>query len=383
MAREHRIPRSGYSSQVPSPGAVPPARIDWKAYGVAVGLVVVATSVSALERAVFALPDIVMLHLVAIMIVASRFGRGPALLSALLSVASYDFFFIPPFHTFDVSDVRHTLTFVMMFVTGLVISGLTFRIRRQEQEARVQALRVRTEELRSSLLSAVSHDLRTPLAVITGASTTLLDSSTSLAEGQKRDLLQTISEEAERLERLVANLLDMTRVESGSLQVKREWMPLEEIVVSVLSRLESKLRDRPVRTDLPAELPLLSVDPILFEQVFINLFENVSKYTPKGTPVDVRARVNDERIVIEIMDHGPGIPAGEEERVFEKFVRGPNAGTGGVGLGLAICRGIVEAHGGRLSAENRSEGGATFRIELPIVGTAPPFPAEKDSEVAA
>jgi len=362
---------------------VPPARFDWKAYGVAVGLVVVATSVSAFERAVFALADIVMLHLVAIMIVASRFGRGPALLSALLSVASYDFFFIPPFHTFDVTDVRHTLTFVMMFVTGLVISGLTFRIRRQEQEARVQALRARTEELRSSLLSAVSHDLRTPLAVITGASTTLLDSSTTVTESQKRDLLQTISEEAERLERLVANLLEMTRVESGSLSVKREWMPLEEIVVSVLARFESKLHDRPVRTDLPAGLPLLSVDPILFEQVFINLFENVSKYTPAGTPVDVRARVNDERIVIEIMDHGPGIPAGAEESVFEKFFRGPNVGTGGVGLGLASCRGIVDAHGGRLSAENRAEGGATFRIELPIVGAAPPFPAEKDSEVAA
>jgi two-component system sensor histidine kinase KdpD len=175
----------------------------------------------------------------------------------------------------------------------------------------------------------------------------------------------------------------MTRVVSGSLNVKREWMPLEEIVVAVLARLESKLEGRVIDTDIPDDLPLISVDPILFEQVFINLFDNVAKYTPPGSSVAVRARATDGTVTIEIVDSGPGLPEGNENQVFEKFYRGPQARTGGVGLGLAICRGIVEAHGGTLSAANRPEGGAAFRIRLPIVGTAPPVPADKDSEVAA
>jgi len=237
-------------------------------------------------------------------------------------------------------------------------------------------VRARTEEMRSSLLSTVSHDLRTPLAAITGASTTLLDTSVRVTEMQRKELLETICEEADRLERLVANLLDMTRVESGSLKVKREWMPLEEIIVSVLTRLEPKLEGREIRMEVPDDLPLISVDPVLFEQVFVNLFENIAKYTPAKSGVEVRGRTNDDGIVVEVMDHGPGIPTGTEQRIFEKFFRGPQARAGGVGLGLAICRGIVEAHGGRLCAENRPEGGATFRIELPIVGTAPPIPLE-------
>jgi two-component system sensor histidine kinase KdpD len=204
-----------------------------------------------------------------------------------------------------------------------------------------------------------------------------------IADTQRRELLETIREEAERLERLVSNLLDMTRVESGGLKVKREWMPLEEIIGAVLARLESKLEGRDIATDFPDDLPLISVDPILFEQVFVNLFDNAAKYTPDGSAVEVRARAESGAVVIEVIDHGPGLPEGTEQRVFEKFYRGPHARAGGAGLGLAICRGIVEAHGGTLAAENRPEGGATFRIRLPILGTAPPLPADKDSEAAA
>jgi two-component system sensor histidine kinase KdpD len=251
---------------------------------------------------------------------------------------------------------------------------------RLAEDAKTQALRARTEEMRSSLLSTVSHDLRTPLAAITGASTMLLDGSARLTVGQRTELLETICEEAERLERLVSNLLDMTRVASGSLKVKREWVPIEELVVSVLARLESKLEGRAVRMDIPDDTPLVSVDPILFEQVFVNLFENIAKYTPANTAVEVRGRAQDGNVVVDVMDYGPGLPKGAEQRIFEKFFRGPQARSGGVGLGLAICRGIVEAHGGRLSAANRPEGGAVFRIELPIVGSAPPFPADRESE---
>jgi two-component system sensor histidine kinase KdpD len=224
--------------------------------------------------------------------------------------------------------------------------------------------------MRSSLLSAVSHDLRTPLAAITGAATTLRDADGVLLE-QRSDLLQTICEEAERLERLLGNLLDMTRVEARALGVKREWVPLEELVGSALTRLEGKLGSRVVETDLPTDLPLLGVDPVLLEQVFVNLLENACKYTPPQTPIEVKARVANATLTIEIADRGPGIPAGDEERVFDKFYRGPHVGIGGVGLGLPICRGIVDAHGGSIRADNRVGGGAVFRIDLPLVGEAP------------
>ncbi|HEX7480139.1 MAG TPA: ATP-binding protein, partial [Polyangiales bacterium] len=238
------------------------------------------------------------------------------------------------------------------------------------EDAKAAALRARTEEMRSSLLSAVSHDLRTPLAAITGAATTLRDADGVPLE-QRSDLLQTICEEAERLERLLGNLLDMTRVEARALGVKREWVPLEELIGSALTRLEGKLGSRVVETDLPTDLPLLGADPVLLEQVFVNLIENACKYTPPQTPIEVKARVANATVTIEIADRGPGIPAGDEERVFDKFYRGPHVGIGGVGLGLPICRGIVDAHGGSIRAENRVGGGAVFRIDLPLVGEAP------------
>lgn len=353
-------------------------------YGWAVGLVGLATVLAAAGRAVFTLADIVMLYLLAITIVALRFGRGPSITSAVLSVASYDFFFIPPFYTFQVTDLRHTLTFAMMFGASLLVSGLTLTIQRQEQEARRREeqtaaleLRARTEEMRSSLLSAVSHDLRTPLAAITGAATTLRDDAAAVSEAQRADLVSTICEEAERLERLVGNLLHMTRLEAGGPTIKREWVPIEELVVSALARIEDKISKRTVTSDLPDSLPLVSVDPVLFEQVFLNLFENAAKYTPEGSPLEIHGEVRAGDVVIEIMDRGPGIPEGDRARIFDKFYRGPGSGRSGVGLGLAICRGIVEAHGGAIAAENRPGGGSVFRISIPV-GAAPAVPADRD-----
>jgi two-component system sensor histidine kinase KdpD len=257
-------------------------------------------------------------------------------------------------------------------------SALALERARLADEAKAAALRARTEEMRSSLLSAVSHDLRTPLAAITGAATTLRDGDGAVESGQRAELLDTICEEAERLERLVRNLLDMTQLESGSLQVKREWVPIEEVVGSALTRLESRLAGRPIAADLSPDLPLVSVDPVILEQVFVNLLENVRKYTPASSPIDIRGRADRAAMTIEVADRGPGLPAGGESRIFEKFFRGPHSGVPGAGLGLAICRGIVEAHGGTLAAENREGGGALFRITLPFVGQPPAVPKEAE-----
>jgi two-component system sensor histidine kinase KdpD len=166
----------------------------------------------------------------------------------------------------------------------------------------------------------------------------------------------------------------MTRLESGGIRVRREWVPLEELIGAALTRLDSKLANREVVTRLPADSPLLSVDPVLFQQVFVNLLENAAKHAPADSPIEIRAEVADEAVVVDVLDRGPGIPAGAEEKVFEKFYRGPHVSAGGVGLGLAICRGIIDAHGGTIRAQNRAGGGALFRIELPVVGQAPEVP---------
>jgi two-component system sensor histidine kinase KdpD len=182
-------------------------------------------------------------------------------------------------------------------------------------------------------------------------------------------MAQTIYEEAERLNRLLRNLLDMTRLESGALKVNKELQPLEEVIGAALGRLEEALADRPVNIQLPPNLPFVPIDSVLIEQVFVNLLENAIKYTPAHSSIDLSASAEGAAIVAEVADRGPGLPPGDEQRIFEKFyrARAPAAGNGsGVGLGLTICRGIVEAHGGRIWAENRVGGGAIFRFTLPI-----------------
>jgi two-component system sensor histidine kinase KdpD len=240
------------------------------------------------------------------------------------------------------------------------------------EEARRAEVEIEAERLRSSLLSSVSHDLRTPLGVITGATSTLLDDEATLDPATRRELLQTAHEEAERLNRLVRNLLDMTRLAAGTIRPKKEWHPLDEIVGVALQRLEGRLEGRPIEVDLPKELPPVPLDDVLIEQVFINLLENALKYTPADTPIEIRARSTPGEVEIEVADRGPGVPAEERDHVFEKFFRLTREGTeGGAGLGLAICRGLIDAHGGRIWVEDRDGGGARFRFTLPIEGTPP------------
>jgi two-component system sensor histidine kinase KdpD len=240
-----------------------------------------------------------------------------------------------------------------------------------EQTQREQ-LEIEAERLRTALLSSLSHDLRTPLGAITGAASSLLETPSGLSDATRRDLLKAILEEAERMNRLIVNLLDMIRVESGALEVQKEWQPLEEVVGVALIRLDVRLRDHPVQVHLPPDLPLVPLDAVLIEQVFVNLLENAVKYTPPGTPIDVSATADGGFVRMEVADRGPGLPPGEEARVFDKFHRAPGiVAQSGVGLGLTICRGIITAHGGRIWAENRAGGGAAFRFTLPLSGAPP------------
>jgi two-component system sensor histidine kinase KdpD len=231
--------------------------------------------------------------------------------------------------------------------------------------AQASTVQIESERLRNSLLSTISHDLRTPLAALVGMADTL-----ALTEGpttaQQREIVQSVRQSALRMNALVSNLLDMARLEAGSVHLNRQWQPLEEVVGSALAALAPVLRGRPVRVDLAEDLPLLHFDAVLIERVLGNLLENAAKYTPAGSAIELAARATSDAVVLTLDDHGPGLPRGKEEAIFQKFARGSKeSATPGVGLGLAICRAIVAAHGGTIAAETRPAGGARFTVKLP------------------
>lgn len=495
-----------------------PHRTAWHQYASALVVVAICGLIDApIFRLQLAEANLVMVFLLGVVYSAARYGRGPGVLASIASVLVFDFFYVPPYLTFAVSDTQYVLTFMVMFAIAILISALTARIREQAQISRQRARRTEslyhmsqrltgqvglhqlsavavqqltavfggdvaiflpdvekrlklatgshtefalkeneaavaqwvfahqkqaglgtntlpsayalylplvgsqgsvgvlavrpaeveqllshdqrqlletftsqialalereqlavqvqsvlvqaeTERLRSSLLASVSHDLRTPLAVISGASSSLLESADSLKPETRHDLYQTIFDDSHRLSRLVDNLLDMTRIESGSVTVNRQLHLIEELIGSALHRMSKRLAGRQVTTRVPADLPLVPLDEVLVEQVLVNLLENVEKYTPAGSPIEISARQAEDQLIVEVADSGPGLSPGDEERVFERFYRGAAATDGrrGAGLGLAICRAIVSAHGGRIWAENRPAGGARFGFSLPL-----------------
>ena len=466
--------------------------------------------------------DIAMLFLLAVVFAATRWHRGPALTATILAIAAFDYGFVPPYYTFNVSDEAYFLTFAVMLAVALVMGRLTARIREQAEDAeererrtaaayslsrelaevasrmeqipiltrhlsaalggdaavaivedqdessmaprwptdgmfedvatRVAAvwayehgeaagpgthhcaeaeacivplraatrtmgvvvirpappgripaasawhsatvlaeqasaaleranfaerhervrIEVEAERLRTALLSSLSHDLRTPLGTIEGSASSLLQDSPLLPLEARSELAETIVQESRRMTRLVGNLLDMVRVETGGLAVKKSWQPLEEALGVALLRLEEQLKGHPVGTKLPSDLPLVPIDELLIEQVFLNLLENAAKYTPQGTPINIIAWAEPGAVVVEVSDRGPGVPLDAEQSVFRKFYRTPRSEgdgeLGGAGLGLTICEGIVVAHGGRIWVQRAAEGGAAFRFTLPLDG---------------
>lgn len=508
------------------------------------------TGVASVVSARLDLTNLVMLYLLGVVFSAVRLGRGPGVLQSFLSVAAFDFFFVPPRMSFSVSDTQYLLTFFGMLLTSLVISHLTSTLTRQasiaqRRERRTGAIyamarelgaaltteqiveigsrhvgevfrarvafllpdsadqvrqkieepdavvtltgadldcdvgqwvydqqkpagrgtdtlpataalylplkapmrtrgvlavasrdprelevpeqlrmldafaaqialalervhyveiardalvNMESERLRNSLLSAISHDLRTPLTTIVGFSSMLANARAAAphtlaadrSAQREGELVDAIHDEALRMTGIVTNLLDMARLQAGSVQLKREWSLLEETVGAALAACKRVLAQHPARVSLPADLPLLQMDAVLMERLFTNLFENAAKYTPADTPIDIGAeRVTDDGhpfVRVHVDDHGPGLPSGMETRIFDKFTRGEKeSATPGIGLGLAICRAIVEAHGGRIGALNRTgpDGrvtGARFWFTLPV-DTPPAVPAVPDDDL--
>ncbi len=364
-------------------------------YAKAAGVMGLCTALAGVFRhAGMAEANVVMTLLLGVAVVAARCGRGPSIAASFAGVLLFDVLFVPPFGSLAVADLQYLITFAVMLGVALLTSALTERIRRQaaaqvamaaehdrlRDAAQATRLQAETERLRNSLLSSVSHDLRTPLATIAGASSSLLELGSVQDEETRRALLKTICDEASHLSQFVENILQMTRLQSGSLVLHKEWQPVEEVIGSALGRMETALAQHPVSTHVPQDLPMAPFDGVLMEQVLVNLLDNAVKHTPPGTPIELAASAGGRQLAIEVADSGPGIPEEEKERVFEKFYRIRRPGVkaqAGTGLGLCICQAIVAAHGGRIWVENRPGGGARFRIALPIEGEPPPVASEE------
>jgi two-component system sensor histidine kinase KdpD len=241
------------------------------------------------------------------------------------------------------------------------------RIRSREEVDLAHAEVLAQERLRNALLSSVSHDLRGPLSVVQGAATALVDGGDALSPARRREYLRTISDQASGLNRLLGNLINMTSLDAGMVTARKEYVPTEEVIGAALSALEESLHDRSVKVRIEPEATMVWIDPVLFQQVLVNLLENAAKYSSADLPIEISAHGANAHVELHVEDRGPGVPAGEEERVFEKFHRA-TASAEGMGLGLTICRGIVTVHGGTIRCENRPGGGARFVVTLPDGG---------------
>jgi two-component system sensor histidine kinase KdpD len=351
-------------------------RHAWTGYAWAVGATAACSAAGFAMRPRFDLVNVAMVYMLAVVFVALRYTRGPAIVTAVLCVATFDFVFVPPAGTFTVDDVQYLLTFAIMLAVGLTITSLTQRTRLQAREQARLEIAAETERIRSALLSSISHDLRTPLAVMTGASSSLAERGEGLDESERRALAQSVFDQARDMSEHVTKILEMTRLENDAIALDRDWVSLAEVAGALLRKLSGRLASHRLLVELPDDLPLVRVDAALVEQAIANLLDNAAKHTPPGTVVRLRACVRGSEIVVSVEDYGGGLRDSELERVFDKFQRGTMEPTvGGVGLGLSICRAIVRLHGGVAWAERIPEGGTAFRFTLPLE-TMPEMPAE-------
>jgi two-component system sensor histidine kinase KdpD len=253
------------------------------------------------------------------------------------------------------------------------LAALAIERSQLEEQSKQAQLSTATEKLQSALLNSISHDLRTPLATITGSFSSLFEAETAkkgtvkLSKKDRLELIENGMQESTRLNRLVGNLLDMSRIESGSFKLLKQLGDFQEVIGSALARFSENFLEHPVRTDIEPGLPLVSMDVMLIEQVMVNLLDNAMKYSISGTPIDIRVYYAGGEIKTSIADIGAGIPPADLERIFDKFYRVHHPDEiSGTGLGLSICKGIIEAHGGKIWAMNHPKGGAILTFTLPL-----------------
>ncbi len=315
---------------------------------------------------------VALLLLVTVSLIAMFFDILPVLLAALLSALIWDFFFIPPHFTFAVNSTEDLLMLLMYFIIAMVNAALTYKIRQIENEANKKEEKEKTVLLYNTLLNSLSHELRTPISTIIGATDNLLTESDKLSDKNKNELLTEVSKASLRLNRQVENLLNISRLETGFIKPKKDWCDINELVYGVVNRIKENYDNHPINVQIKENLPLFKLDFGLIEQVLNNLIYNAIQYIPKYSIISIIIFCKDEKLILIIEDNGNGFPEDEIDKVFDKFYRLKNSNTGGTGLGLSIVKGFVEVHNGTIKLENIPEGlsadkagGARFTIEIP------------------
>ncbi len=339
-----------------------------KPYALALLVMGVTTLLAWLLQPYVSLPNLVLLFVLAVVVVAFFVGNGPSVLAAVSASVLYGVLYVPWPYLNGHEHGQYLLTGVITLLLSLLISQLVVRwrdvalaLKRLQPVTRA----LDAERLRNSVLSALSHDLRTPLAGLVGASSSLLSPELVLTEAQRRELTQLIYDESVRIQAMVDNLLELARLEAGSVALSRDWQALEEILGPLTALWRQRLAPRRVQLHCPADVPLIRADPRLLERVFANLLENAGKYTPPDTTVQIHVTVTETTVQIQLSDDGPGF-LDPPELLFQRFYRGDQAQRSqGAGLGLAIAHAIVEAHGGTLSASTATPHGAQFTVVLP------------------
>ena len=352
---------------------------EWAGYAWALLAVAACTGAGLAMTPRFDVVNVGLVYALGVVLVALRHPRGPAIVASVAGVAAFDVLFIPPRGEFTVDDPQYLITFAVILVLALVTSSLVERVRRQARAQAGLALQAETEHVRSVLLASISHDLRTPLTVLTGASSSLATSGERMTSEERQALAKNVFDQSREISDRVAKILQMTRLETGAMTIQRDWASFSEIAGSVMSRLAERLSSHRLIVEIPGDLPLLRVDAALIEQALANLLENAATHTPAGTVVRLLAEKQGGEMLVTVQDYAGGAPPRDLERIFEKFHGGTAEGAGaGMGLGLAICRAIVRLHGGRAWARQIPAGGTAFHFTLPLDAepVMPPEPAE-------
>lgn len=305
------------------------------------------------------------LLLATLSIIALLCGIVPVVVSAILSALTWNFFFIPPRYTFHIGNAEDVFLFVMYFVIAMVHASLMYKLKQIQKLALEKEEKAATLKLYSTLLNSLSHELRTPIATIIGASDNLLTMNGNLSDANKQNLLSEISVASLRLNQQVQNLLDMSRLDSGTIRLKTDWCDINELVYKTIDRLSEYSKGHVLEIRIPDNLPLFKLDEGLLEQVLYNLISNAVTYTHENSTINIKVSRKNGHCVITIEDDGQGFPEQEIGKVFDKFYRLDHSKTGGTGLGLSIVKGFVEAHHGTVTLENAPLGGALFTISIP------------------
>jgi len=316
--------------------------------------------------------------LIGVLIVGSIFTLGPVLFAALTSAIAWNLFFIPPLFTFVISNPEDVILCATYFIAAMITGILTTKLRNRDERLRQAEVLQESEKLHQTLLNSISHELRTPLTAIVGSASALSDEKTPNTKEFRQAIAAELTLASDRLNRVIENLLDMSRLNAGAMSLKKEWHDLHDLIGVTLQRLGKSLDDFTVKIDVAENIPLIEIDFRLMEHVLTNILINAAQYAPKGTKIEISSAAKFGKVVLVIEDQGPGIPDHALSRVFEKFYRIPGTPAGGTGLGLSIAKSIVELHDGTIEVENKASGGARFNILLPL-GRAPEAPREKDA----